>query len=156
MRTVFDHWKYIFRNIWFVLPFAVMPALFLALSVDFPAIRRLAEGFFFGGFDCSFEDIFHAWSFIRFDSVLGVLYGVGNVVCLIFFTALLVAFAEKHMRIGKRTLSGIFSQLSGQILPISGILLFFIALYELWAVVLSAMPSAPSARAGLRARSSCS
>ena len=38
MRTVFGSWKYIFKNLWFVLPFSVVPAVFMALSLDYDRI----------------------------------------------------------------------------------------------------------------------
>ncbi len=145
MRIVFEHWKYIFRNLWFVLPFAVMPAIFLALSVDFAAIEHLARNFFTGEFGLEFFEIFRAWSFIRFDSPLGAVYSVFALLCLIVFTSLLLAFVEKHMRIGKRTLSGIFSQFWSHIAMFLAMTLFFTALYELWAALLSAILFAVSA-----------
>lgn len=145
MKTVFEHWKYIFKNLWFVLPFAVMPAVFLALSVDFSGIHDLAYSLFTGNLGLEYAQIFCAWSFFRFDSPLGVVYSVLALVCLVIFTSLLLAFVEKHMRIGKRTLSGVFSQFGAHIWAFVGITLFFTALYELWAAVLSAVLFAVSA-----------
>lgn len=139
MRVVFEHWKYIFRNLWFVLPFAVVPAVFLALSVDFAGIKVVADNLFSGPFDLDFVQIFHAWSFFRFDSVSGVLYSVFALICLVFFTSLLLAFVEKHMRIGKRTLSGILNQLENHISSVIFIVLLLFFLYEAWAGVLSAV-----------------
>lgn len=145
MQSVFEHWKYIFKNLWFVLPFAVTPAVFLALSVDFSDIELVAKSFFTGTFGLKFFEIFRAWSFLRLDSALGVIYSVLAVVCLVFFTSLLLGFVEKHMRIGKRTLSGVFSQLGSRIGAFIGIVLLFFALYELWALLLSAVLFAVSA-----------
>ncbi len=145
MRIVFEHWKYIFKNLWFVLPFAVMPAVFLALSVDFDGIHELTVSFFRGEFELEFTQIFRAWSFFRFDSVLGIVYSVLAIVCLVVFTSLLLAFVEKHMRIGKRTLSGVFSQFGAHIWAFIGITLLFTVGYELWAAVLSAVLFAISA-----------
>ena len=145
MRVVFDHWKYIFKNLWFVVPFAVMPAVFLALSVDFSGIRYLARSFFTAELELEYTDIFRAWSFFRFDSVLGVVYSVLALVCIVIFTSLLLAFVEKHMRIGKRTLSGVFSQFGTHIWSFIGITLLFTVVYELWAAVLSAVLFAVSA-----------
>lgn len=139
MRVVFEHWKYIFKNLWFVLPFAVMPAVFLALSVDFAGVKHLAESFFTAELQLEYFDIFRAWSFIRFDSPLGAVYSVLALVCLVVFTSLLLAFVEKHMRIGKRTFSGVFSQFGSHIWAFIGMTLFFAGLYELWAAVLSAI-----------------
>ncbi len=138
MRIVFEHWKYIFRNVWFVLPFAIMPAIFLALSLDFDGIEAFSKAFFGGG-ELTFAAVFRAWSIIRFDSALGAVYSVCALICIVCFLSLLLAFVEKHMRIGKRTLSGVFSQLGDQIFAVTGIVLLYLALYEIWALVLSAM-----------------
>lgn len=145
MRIVFEHWKYIFKNLWFVLPFAVMPAVFLALSVDFSGIQFLTRSFFTAELELSYAMIFRAWSFFRFDSALGIVYSILAIVCLVVFTSLLLAFVEKHMRIGKRTLSGVFSQFGAHIWAFIGITLLFTAVYELWAAVLSAVLFAVSA-----------
>lgn len=139
MRLIIDHWKYIFRNLWFVLPFAVMPAIFMALSVDFSGIQQLARSFFTARLDVDFLEIFRAWSFVRVDSILGGIYSFFAFVFLVLCTGLLNSFVEKHMRIGKRTLSGVFSQFWGNFPAALGITFFFTALYELWAVVLSAV-----------------
>ncbi len=139
MRVVFEHWKYIFRNLWFVLPFAVVPAIFLAFSVDFAGIEDLARAFFTGTLEPDFLQILRAWSFVRFDSVLGIIYSVFAVVSLVIFTVFLLAFVEKHMRIGKRTLSGVFSQIGGHLWAAIGVTALYTVLYELWAIVLSAV-----------------
>lgn len=139
MRLIFEHWKYIFKNLWFVLPFAVVPALFLALSFDYQAIDRFLNGFFTGRPDFDFFDVFCSWSLLRFDSVLGAAYSVCMLVSVVFFLDALLAFSEKHMRIGKRTLSGVFAQMWENLLSTALIVLLYVALYELWALVLSAM-----------------
>lgn len=139
MRKLFDGWTYIFKNLWFVLPFAIMPAVFLALSMDFSAISKFVHGFFTGALDLEFTEFFRAWSFIRIDSVLGAIYSVFAFACIAIFTALMLTFVEKHMRIGKRSLSGGYQGFVN-ILP-SALLITFVytCLYELWALILSAL-----------------
>ncbi len=139
MRSLFDHWKYIVKNLWFVLPFAVTPAVFLALSVDFAGIQSLAASFFTGKLEVDFLALFHAWSFFRFDSFLGVIYSIFAVIAIVVFTTFLLSFAEKHMRIGKRTLSGVFSQFADKMFYVTLVTLVYLLLYELWALVLSAV-----------------
>ena len=69
MRTVFGSWKYIFKNIWFLLPFAVVPAVFMSLSLDYQCVRSVWSKFFAGDVSnelrADFLELFHAWSFIR-------------------------------------------------------------------------------------------
>lgn len=139
MRTVFGSWKYIFKNLWFVLPFAVVPAVFMALSLDYLHIEAVAKGFFTGAPQAEFLDFFHAWSFIRFDSALGAVYSVLAIVCIVVFMAALLAFVEKHMRLGKRTFGGVAQQFKNVLPSALFITLFYVILYEIWAVVLSAI-----------------
>ncbi len=139
MRKLFDGWTYIFKNLWFVLPFAVMPAVFLALSLDFSAIDKLVYGFFTGKLDLDFVDYFRAWSFLRIDSILGAIYSVVAFACIVVFTALMLTFVEKHMRIGKRSLSGGYAGFVNILLPVLLVAFVYTCLYELWAVILSAL-----------------
>lgn len=139
MRIVVEQWKYIFKNLWFVLPFAVVPAVFLALSVDFRDISLVTHSLFFGSFDLSFYEIFSAWTFFRIDSVLGVIYSVLAIICLVLFSSLLLAFVGKHMRIGKRTLSGVIPEFVNHTFSAFVFVLVFGAIYEIWALILSAV-----------------
>lgn len=139
MRTVFGSWKYIFKNLWFVLPFSVLPAVFIALSLDYQCIAAIVRGFFGGAPQAEFLEFLHAWSFIRFDSVLGGIYSALAVVCIVVFTAALIAFVEKHMRLGKRTLHGVGSQFWSALPSAAVAVLLYLVFYEIWAVVLSAI-----------------
>ncbi len=139
MRIVYDHWVYIFKHLWFILPFAVIPALFLSLSMDYSAIEAFWRGLFSGEPVTDWFDIFCAWSLFGFGSVLDIVYAVCGIVCVLVFMSTILAFVEKHMRIGKRSLSGIFSQFRGVLPPVAGMMLFIFVLYEGWALVLSAM-----------------
>ena len=148
MRTVFGSWKYIFKNIWFLLPFAVVPAVFMSLSLDYQCVRSVWSKFFAGDVSnelrADFLELFHAWSFIRVDSWLGLVYSILAVLSVIFFMSLLLAFVEKHMRLGKRTLSGIGAQFVNNLPSVIFAVLVYLVLYEVWAVVLSAVMFAVS------------
>ena len=139
MKVVFGHWKYIFKNLWFVLPFALVPAVFVALSIDQGAIRELAHEFFTGAPQVQFFLLFRAFSFVRVDHWLGAVYGVGAAVTTVIFTTVMLSLVEKHMRIGKRTFSGAFSQVGNFALTALLVVIVYLALYELWALVLSAI-----------------
>lgn len=138
MRNLFDSWKYIFKNIWFLLPFAVVPVVFLALSLDFTEIHKLMVGFFTGSPRLGFDEYFRVWSFIRIDSWLGGIYSLLAFVTVAVCTALMLSFVEKHMRIGKRTLSGIYGGFVSVIFSSFVFTLVYTALYELWALLFSA------------------
>ena len=136
---MFGHWKYIARNIWAILPLAIVPAVFLALSLDYASIGVIVEGFFSGAPLADFLMLFRALSIIRIDSVAGGLFSVGAFLSVAFFMALLLAIVEKHMRIGKRTLSGVSTQFLHLLGPVFAVTFIYTALYEIWAVVLSAL-----------------
>lgn len=139
MRTVFGSWKYLFKNAWFVLPLALLPAVFMALSLDYDRIEAVVRAFFSGAPQAGFLDFLHTWSFIRFDGVLGAIYSVIAVLAAAVFMAAILAFVEKHMRLGKRTLGGIWTQFVNALLPAFVVVLAYVILYEIWAVVLSAV-----------------
>lgn len=144
MRTIFGNWKYILKNLWFLLPFSVIPAVFFSLSLDYTCISDAVCGFFTGSPGTgapqgNFAMFLHAWSFIRFDSWLGAVYSLLAVCCAVLFMALMLAFVEKHMRLGKRTLSGIWTQCKNMLVPSLIVVLLYVLLYEVWAIVLSAV-----------------
>lgn len=145
MRIVFGGWKYIARNLWYVLPLMLIPAVFCALSVDYAALAAMVRGFFTGDPRVGFLECFFAWSFLRFDSWQGALVSVFAVVCLAVLSSLLLVLVEKHMRLGRRTLSGAAVQMRSVLLPTVAVAFLYLILYEVWAVVLSAMLFAVSA-----------
>lgn len=139
MRVVFGSWKYIFKNLWFVLPFAIVPAVFLALTLDYSCINAIVKGFFTGEPQRGFLELFRSLSIIRVDSLLGMIYSICAYICTVFFMPLMLALAEKHMRLGKRTLNGAFAQLGNNILFAAWIAILYLAVYEIWAIILSAI-----------------
>lgn len=131
--------KYIFGNFGYLILFGVIPAAFLAYSMDAAAVQRVISHYVSGAPYEGFPDLFHAVSIINFRSgsavaaqVLGIAVGV---VCV----AMMLAFIEKHMRIGKRTWNGLFSKLNDNLLSTLSITLLFAAIYELWALIASAL-----------------
>ena len=138
MRTVFGSWKYCFKNLWFLLPFAVLPALFLSLSLDFSEISAFVRAFFSGNPKAGFLNYFFTVSIVRVD-ILGAVYSVCAFACTSFFLAFMLCIVEKHMRLGKRTPNGAFSQLGTAFLFALLITFLYLVLYEIWAVVLSAI-----------------
>lgn len=138
MKVVFGSVKYLFKNVWYVLPYAILPAVFLALLLDYSAISQIVAGFFTGKPQTHFLLNFRALSLLRLD-VLGGIYTVcaffGFTVC----EALMLSHIEKHMRLGKRTLSGVLTGFGYLLLSVIGITLVYFVLYEVWAVALSAV-----------------
>lgn len=138
MRIVFGSWKYLFKNLWYVLPFALVPALFLALSLDYMAIAALVRGLFSGRPRAGFLDYFLAWSYVG-NNVLGAIYSVCAYICVALFMTMMLSLIEKHMRIGKRTLSGAFAGFGSLAFTAFVITFVYLAMYEVWAIVLSSV-----------------
>ena len=139
MKYTIESIKYLFKNFWYIFPFALVPAVFLSFSLDKDAIDRLLTGFFTGKPEVSFVDVFHAISVLNFRSWEAFLSGFAGVILMVLCVALMFVFIEKHMRIGKRTLNGLFSKLNDNLISTTGIALLYTAIYELWALITSAL-----------------
>lgn len=131
--------RYIFGNFGYLILFGAVPAVFLAYSMDAHAVERVLRHFVTGAEYNGFSDIFHAVTFFNFRSLSAVAaQGLGVVVCVLC-VSMMLAFIEKHMRIGKRTWNGLFSKLNDNLLSTLCITLLFAAIYELWALIASAL-----------------
>ena len=139
MRIMFGNWKYIFKNLWFVLPFAIVPGIFLALSLDLDAVTSYIHALFSGNPRVGFIEMFQTLSIIRVDGWLGVLFGICTVLSIVLFMSIMLALVEKHMRIGKRTFSGAFSHLGELLLKTLIVTFVYFVMYELWALIVSAL-----------------
>ena len=132
--------KYILKNFFYIFPFVILPAFFLSLSVDEGAIIEVVGGAFKGELaDWTFNNIFRAVSVLNFGSWRSVLFGIVGIIVMIPCVALLLALLEKHFRIGKRTFNGIWSKLNDNIISTGGYVLLILLIYELWALLLSAV-----------------
>ena len=100
--------KYITKNFLYVILFAAVPAVFFALATNEEAIRAVLNNLLSGKPQSDFWTIFHTVSIFNFSSKKEVISGLIGILVLILCIAMLTAFLEKHMRIGKRTLNGIF------------------------------------------------
>lgn len=131
--------KYILKNFWYILPFSILPALFLSLLIDKFAIQKVLTDYFTGKPGGSFPIIFRAISIFNFRDVGAFFAGLAGIVLMVVCVSLMLALIEKHMRIGKRTYNGIFSKLNDNLLSTCGICLFYVLIYEVWAVLISAL-----------------
>ena len=131
--------KYILKNFWYILPFSILPALFLSLSIDKFAIQKVLTDYLTGKPGGSFPIIFRAISIFNFRDVGAFFAGLAGIVLMVVCVSLMLALIEKHMRIGKRTYNGIFSNLNDNLLSTCGICLFYVLIYEVWAVLISAL-----------------
>ena len=140
MKYTIQSSKYTLKNFIYLFPFAILPAWFLALSTDQYAIYCALETVFTGRVnDFHFSHLFQALSVINFATGPSVIFGILTIVTLIVCGALMFAFLDKHMRIGKRTLTGIVSKLNDNLISTAGFVFLLLCIYEIWTLITSAL-----------------
>ena len=139
MRYTLKSTKYIAKNFIYLIPFAIIPAFFCALSVDGEAIFCAMESFVKGTLtEWHFFHLFRAVSIFNFSSLETSIGGLLAIPVIILCTALLLALLDKHMRFGKRTYNGIFSKLNDNFVSTCGYVVLLLVMYEVWALITSA------------------
>ncbi len=140
MKYTAQSCKYSLKNFIYLISFAIIPAWFLSLSTDQESIKCALESIFHGNInDFHFVHIFRAISILNFADWYSVVFGIAGVVMMIICGAMMMAFLDKHMRIGKRTFTGIFSKLNDNLVSTAGFVLLLLAIYELWTLLVSAL-----------------
>lgn len=139
MKYTFKSLNYVFRNLGWLVLFGLFPAVFLAYSLDTATVAAILRDYFSGRPYAGFSDIFHAVSIFNFHSVSATLADIFGAILVVACVAMMMAFMEKHMRIGKKTWNGLFSKLNDNLLSTLGIAVLFSAIYELWALITSAL-----------------
>ncbi len=140
MKYTLQSGKYVFKNIIYLLPFAILPALFLAISTDQVAIVGVVRGVLDGNLkDWSFTEIFRAISVLNFASWQSIVFGIICIIVLVPSVALMMALLEKHFRIGKRTFNGLLGRLNDNFISTFGGTFLLLTIYEIWTLVLSAV-----------------
>ena len=139
MKYTLQSSKYVFKNFIYLFPFAILPALFFAVSTDKAAIIEVIKVLTSGNLsDWTFKGLFNAISMLNFGSLRSIVFGLMGVILIVFCIALLMALLEKHMRIGKRTFNGIIGKLNDNFMSTLCVVLTVLAIYELWVLLLSA------------------
>ncbi len=132
--------KYIARNFFYIFPLAILPAFLLSLSTDEVAISKVLTESLSGNIAAwSFSELFHAISILSFGNWQSVVFGILGIIAIVPCVALIMAFLEKHFRIGKKTFNGLFSKLNDNFISTCGYALLFVAVYEIWALLTSAV-----------------
>ena len=140
MKYTFQSTKYTLKNLIYLLPFALLPALFLSISTDEEAIFAVLKSVYHGTlYQWTFSDLFNSVSVFNFGSWEGVVFGFIGYVVIVPCVALMMAILEKHFRIGKRTFNGIWEKLNDNILSTAWYALLLAAIYELWGLLLAAL-----------------
>ena len=132
--------KYILKNFWYIIPFAIIPAFFLSLSTDHEAVFCAMETMLSAKpTEHHFIHIFSAISVLNFSSWQAVVFGLVASVCIVVCVAMMMALLDKHMRIGKRTYNGVFAKLNDNLLSTCGYVLLVLFIYELWSLITAAL-----------------
>lgn len=132
--------KYISKNLLYILPFAILPAFFLSMSVAKEEIAKVINAVFAGDFEAwTFSDLFCAISVLNFSSWQSVVMGLIGVIVIVPCVSLMMAFMDKHMRFGKRTFNGLLPKLNDNFISTLGYTVLFLIIYEVWALITSAL-----------------
>ena len=140
MRYTIQSGKYVFKNFFYILPFALIPAFLLSLSTDRLSVRVVLDCIFSGTLvEWTFVDLFRCISVLSFTSWQSIVFGLGGIIALVLCGALMMALMEKHMRIGKRTFNGVFARLNDNIAPTLLYIAALLAIYEFWTLITAAL-----------------
>ncbi len=139
MKYTVQSSKYVLKNFIFIFPFALLPAIFLAFSTDEVAITGVMEALIEGRIgDLTFVGVFRAISILSFSNWKAIVFGAVGIIVIIPCVALLMAFLEKHMRIGKRTYHGLIGKLNDNIISTFVGVFLLLGIYEVWTVIIAA------------------
>lgn len=131
--------KYILKNFFYVFPFAILPAVFFAISVDEAAIISVIDKLLDKNVGAwTFGELFRAISVLSFGDWQSLIFGIIGIIIIVPCVALMMALVEKHLRFGKRTFNGVWTKLNDNLISTGGYALLLLLIYEIWALLLSA------------------
>lgn len=140
MKYTLQSTKYTLKNLIYLLPFAVLPALFLSISTDEDSIYAVLRSIYHGTlYEWTFADLFNSVSVFNFGSWEGIVFGFIGFIVIVPCVALMMAILEKHFRIGKRTFNGIWGKLNDNFISTAGYALLLAGIYEFWSLLLAAL-----------------
>lgn len=140
MQILKKTFYYIRKNWIQILPFALVGGLLLTVMFDYVNFGEFLRKFFTGEIgDITFVEIFGSVSIMNFSHWAYILISFVILILLAILLSMQFAFIEKHMRIGKRTLNGIWRKINDNFTSTLGILVMYAALYEIWAALTSAI-----------------
>lgn len=130
--------KYIARNLFYILPFAIIPAFFLSISTDENALRSVLEKVFSKNTHrLTFSELFRSVSVLNFASWRSVIFGFAGIILVVVCVAMMMAMLEKHFRIGKRSYRGLLSKLNDNLISTAFFTVLMVILYELWSIIVA-------------------
>lgn len=142
--------RYVFKNFFYIILLSILPAVCMSMLTCLNDSNTFFHAFFSGDTaSVTWSQIFNTFSVIRFQPASVASAGWGALVTaladiitflvVVLCAAMLLAMLDKHMRIGKQTLNGIVGKINDNLLSTLAITLLFAALYELFALIFSAI-----------------
>lgn len=140
MKYIVETLKYIFKNILYIALFGLPPALFYMAMFDYRGFAATVRNFFTGKIaETTFGQWFGMLSIFNFSTWYGALASVFGFFVIVISMSCMLALIEKHMRIGKRTLNGVFEKLNDNILSTLLVVGIIGLIYEFWALLTALM-----------------
>ena len=139
MKITLQSTKYTFKNFLYLFPLAIIPAFFLSFTIARKEFFLIFEAFKNTDLrGISFGDIFQTVSIFNFSSVQSILGGIIGFIAIVPCVGMIMAFTDKHMRIGKRTFNGLFGKLNDNLMSTFVFAVVLFVVYELWALIAAA------------------
>ncbi len=136
MKYIGNTFRYVFKNFIYLFPFALIPSYFFAAALDLRSLEAIADCIIAGGTEISYLTVFNGFTFINGG---GWAFSLVCFASMALFMPMLLAFVEKHMRIGSRSLRGLFGRINYNFLTTFFMLVIALAIYELWALLASGL-----------------
>jgi len=110
------------------------------LSFNYGSYSATAVKFCTGNIgEITFYELISSLSVINISSWYFVLISLASVGAVAVALSMELAMVEKHMRIGSKTLNGLWGKVNDNFISTLFILIIMLAIYEVWAVLISAV-----------------
>ena len=140
MKYTHSSLLYVFKNIWYIGLLSLLPAFCLSSVADVEYTKEFFVNFFAGNLNqMEWLHIFHTFSIYCFTGVIPLVLDAFSFLSVVVCASMLLALIDKHMRIGKRTLNGLWNKVNDNITSTFFAALFFSLIYEIWALVFSSL-----------------
>lgn len=140
MKLLKQTLQYIKKNLLHIILFVLVGGAMFTLSFNYSSFSATAVKFFTGEIgDITFYELISSLSIINISSWYFVLISLFSVGIVAVFLSMELAMVEKHMRIGSKTLNGLWGKVNDNFISTLFLILLVLAIYEVWAVLISAV-----------------
>lgn len=132
--------QYIKKNLLHIILFVLVGGAMFTLSFNYLSFSTTAFKFFTGRIgDITFYEFVSSLSIINISTWYFVLISLASVAVVAVTLSMELAMVEKHMRIGSKTLNGLWGKVNDNFISTLFIIILMLAIYEVWAVITSAV-----------------